>query len=316
MDLLTAIRAAHRAIRPHVPVTPLVRSAGLSERTGCDVWLKCEHLMPTGSFKLRGAVNAVRQAGGRGVVTASTGNHGQAMAMAGGLFGVPVTVVVAAGAAPGKLAAIRQLGARLVVVEGPTLGAELAARRLGAAEGLDYVSPYNDSRVVAGQGTLGMELVAQRPELDAVFVAVGGGGLAGGIGTALRGAGAGAGVVGCWPAASPSLLHAMAAGRVVPVAEADTLSDGTAGAIEEGALTVALCRTVIDETVEVTEAEIAAGLRLVAECDQWMVEGAAGVAVAGLLRRAAAYRGRSVAVVLCGRNIGLPLWLEAVARVR
>jgi len=188
--LINAITQAHAALRPQVPVSPLQQSGPLSRALGCTVLLKNEHLMPTGSFKIRGASNKIRllseEARLKGVTTASSGNHGQATVLAGSRFGVPVTVFVAASAAPPKIAAIRALGAELVVVDGPPVEAELLARRRAQEQGKVYISPYNDLDVIAGQGTLGVELVEQAPDLDAVFISVGGGGLISGVGTALK----------------------------------------------------------------------------------------------------------------------------------
>jgi threonine dehydratase len=236
-----------------------------------------------------------------------------ATARAGALAGVPVTVYVAKGSSPSKLAAIEALGAKLVVVDGAPIDAELAARRTAEAEGRTYVSPYNDLQVVAGQGTLGLELAERAPDLDAVFISVGGGGLIGGAGTALKAFAPNVRVVGVWPEHSPCMLRALEAGRIVPTQEQPTLSDATAGAIEDGSVTFRLCQAAIDERITVTEPEIARAMRRVAASDGWMVEGAAGVALAGLIQRADAWQGRKVAVVLCGRNVGLETYLAALA---
>lgn len=316
-SLFERIMQAHAAIRPQVPVTPLERSAVLSGRLGCEVLLKCEHLQPTGSFKVRGATNKIRllaaEARRAGVITASTGNHGQAVARAGALAGVPVTVFVAASTVRSKMDAIRQLGADLSIVDGNPLDAELTARRLATEQGKTYVAPYNDPDVVAGQGTLGMELSEQAPQLDAVFISVGGGGLIGGAGTALKHLNPNTRVVGVWPENSPCLLRALEAGHLFEVPESPTLSDGTAGGIEPGSVTFPICQSVIDTRITVSEAEIAAAMRDVAASDHWIVEGAAGVALAGLVKAASAWRGRRVAVVLCGRNIALETFLGAIA---
>lgn len=316
MDLYQDILEAHRAIRPQVAVTPLQHSSILSAAFGCNVLLKHESMQPTGSFKLRGATNKIRRLAQRGVttvLTASTGNHGLAVARAGGLAGVAVTVYVADSAAPTKLAGIRALGAELVVIEGTPLDAELAARRTADEQGLPYISPYNDLDVVAGQGTLGVELLEQEPGLDAVFIAVGAGGLIGGTGTSIKAIDPRVKVVGVWPEASPCMLRALEAGRIVPCEEYDTLSDATAGAIEPGSVTFRICQSVIDETVVVSEKEIATAMRMLAEKEHLMIEGAAGVALAGLARQAKAYEGQTVAVVLCGRNIGLEAFIAAVS---
>jgi threonine dehydratase len=310
---------AHDGIRPAVPVTSLEHSSFFSAMTECDVWLKTEHLMPTGSFKVRGSANKIRALGPAaraGVITASTGNHGLGVARAGALAGVGVTVYVSDTAVASKVAAIRSLGAEVVVFDGPPLASEIEARRQSELRGKPYVAPYNDLDTMAGQGTIGVELAEQAPDLDAVFVCVGGGGLIGGIGTALKKLSQQTRVVGVSPAASRCMLDSLLAGRIVETPEYETLSDGSAGAVEPGSVTFPVCQEVIDETVTVSEDEIARAMRLVAEGERWMVEGSAGVAVAGLLQTAAVYRGKKVAVVLCGRNVGLETFLSAMARAR
>jgi threonine dehydratase len=317
--LFDRILEADVGIRPQVPVSPLDVSPALSAALGCQVLLKCEHLQPTGSFKVRGAANKVHMlddaARRAGVITASTGNHGQGVARAGALAGVQVTVYVGSGTAPQKMTAIRALGAEVVVIEGPPIEAELEARRQSELQGKTYISPYNDLEVVAGQGTIGVELARQAPELAAVFVAVGGGGLISGIGTALKRLNPGVRIVGVWPENSPCMLEALKAGSIVDTVEYPTLSDATAGAVETGSVTFPLCSAVIDESITVTEAEIAAAMRTIAQTDRWMIEGAAGVAVAGLLKSAHAWPGRKVAAIVCGRNIALDKFLHAVGSV-
>ena len=317
-DLFSRILEASTAIRPQVSVTPLEPSSRLSAQVGCQVLLKYEHMQPTGSFKIRGATNKVRLLDGpsrkAGVLTASTGNHGQAVARAGALAGVPVKVYVSNVAVRTKLAGIRSRGAQLVVIDGPPLEAELAARRKAEADGLVYISPYNDLDVIAGQGTLGVELLKQAPDLDAVFIAVGAGGLIGGTGSAIKALNPRIQVVGVWPEASPCMLRALEAGRIIPVDEHETLSDGTLGAIEPGSATFPICQSVIDAKVVVSEAEIAAAMSALVESEDLMVEGAAGVALAGLIQSSQAYRGRKVAVVLCGRNIGPQAFMAAIGR--
>jgi threonine dehydratase len=314
--LFDRILEADVGIRPQVPVTPLDLSPALSASLGCEVLLKCEHLQPTGSFKVRGAANKVHMldeaARRAGVITASTGNHGQGVARAGALAGVAVSVYVGSGTAPQKMAAIRALGAQVVVIDGPPIDAELEARRQAEIQGKTYISPYNDLDVVAGQGTIGVELARQARELGAVFVSVGGGGLISGIGTALKRLSPHTRVIGVWPENSPCMLAALQAGTIVDAVEYPTLSDATAGAVEAGSVTFPICRDVIDETLTVTESEIASAMRSVAQTDRWMIEGAAGVAVAGLVKSAAAWQGRKVAAVICGRNIALDKFLHAV----
>jgi threonine dehydratase len=315
-ELFSRILEASAAIYPQVTVTELQESRLISAQLDCHVLLKYEHMQPTGSFKIRGATNKVRLLDGpsrrAGVLAASTGNHGVAVARAGALAGVPVRVYVSSATVPTKLAGIRAFGAEVVVVDGPPLEAELAARRKAESDGLVYISPYNDLDVIAGQGTLGVELLKQEPGLDAVFITVGAGGLIGGTGSAIKALNPQVEVIGVWPEASPCLLRALEAGRIIPVEEQETLSDGTVGAVEPGSATFPICQAVIDARVVVSEAEIAAALLRLAETEHLMVEGAAGVALAGLLKCAQAYRGRKVAVVLCGRNIAPQAFITAI----
>lgn len=314
--LYDAISEAHKALRPAVAVTPLTYSAGLSAMTGCEVYLKCEHLQHTGSFKFRGGSNKIRllpEAQRQlGVITASSGNHGQGLALAGKVLGVPVTVYTTTSASAYKLDAIRALGAEVVSLDLDPLSVELEAARQAAIQGKPFVSPYNDPEIIAGQGTIGVELFEQAPDLDAVFVAVGGGGMVSGIGAALRALNPNAEIIGCWPANAPTMQRSLEADEIIEMEEDDTISDGTAGGIEPGSITFPLCQTLLSRTVLVSEEEIKAAMRDVASCERWIIEGAAGVAVASMKKLAKEYRGKRVAVVICGRNILLEKFLGAV----
>lgn len=316
-SLQQAITEAHTALRPQVAVTPLTLSSRLSALSGCEVYLKCEHLQHTGSFKYRGASNKLRLLDPaqrqRGVITASSGNHGQGLALAGQALGVPVSVYTTTQASSYKLEAMRALGAEVVSLDLDPLGAELEAGRQAQLQGKPYVSPYNDYQIIAGQGTVGMELFEQQPELDAVFVAVGGGGLISGIAAALHGLSAKTRIIGCWPANSAALHASLAAGRIIEVDEQETISDGTAGGVEPDSVTLGLCQRLLSQRVLVSEVQIKDAMREVAASERWIIEGAAGVAMAGMLALAEEYRGKKVAVVLCGRNIVLEKYLEAIA---
>ncbi|EOF8196665.1 threonine/serine dehydratase [Yersinia enterocolitica] len=315
--LFDAIKEAHQALRPQVRVTPLEYSPLLSQHSGCEIYLKCEHLQHTGSFKFRGASNKLRlltdEQRQRGVITASTGNHGQAMALAGKLAGVKATIYAPEQAAAIKLEAIRALGGEVELIPGDALNAELAADSAAQQQGKIYISPYNDRQIIAGQGTCGMEVVEQQPDLDAVFVAVGGGGLISGIATVLKKLSDKTQIIGCWPANATSMYTSLVNGKIQEVAEQETLSDGTAGGVEPGAITFALCQQLIDQKVLVSEQEIKDAMRLIAHTDRWMIEGAAGVALAAALKQAPLWQGKKVAVVLCGKNIVLKKYLGAVS---
>ncbi|MGE4800292.1 threonine/serine dehydratase [Yersinia hibernica] len=316
--LFDAIKEAHQVLRPQVRVTPLEYSPLLSQHSGCEIYLKCEHLQHTGSFKFRGASNKLRlltdEQRQRGVITASTGNHGQAMALAGKLAGVKSTIYAPEQAAAIKLDVIRALGGEVELIPGDALNAELAADRAAQLQGKIYISPYNDSQIIAGQGTCGMEMVEQQPDLDAVFVAVGGGGLISGIATVLKKLSDKTQIIGCWPANATSMYTSLENGQIQEVAEQETLSDGTAGGVEPGAITFSLCQQLIDQKVLVSEPEIKDAMRLIARTDRWMIEGAAGVALAAALKLAPHWQGKKVAVVLCGKNIVLEKYLGAVSK--
>jgi len=315
-DLFDRIMEAHTGIRPQVLVTPLDYSVKLSQAIGAEVLLKLDHLQPTGSFKARGSANKIRVLGeaakATGVITASTGNHGQGVARACHLAGVAATVYVCTTTPPAKIRAIQSWGAEVVVFDGPALGAELEARRQAGLQNKPYVPPYNDFDIMAGQGTMGVELCEQAPDLDAVFVCVGGGGLAGGLGTAVKRLSPKTRVVGVWPKASTCMLDSIRAGHIVETPEFDTLSEASMGAIEPGSVTFAVCQQVIDDTLTVSEVEIARAMRAIAESDRWMVEGTAGVALAGLIQVADAWQGKKVAIIVCGRNIALDTFMGAM----
>ncbi|WP_312946170.1 threonine/serine dehydratase [Superficieibacter sp.] len=315
--ILTDCYDAHQAIRPQVAVTPLLFSPGFSKQLNSEVWFKAEHLQHTGSFKFRGASNKLRlldeDCRARGVITASSGNHGQGMALAGQLNDVPVTVYASESASSLKLSAIRAWGAKVITLDTDPLSVEIAAAAAARQEGKIFVSPYNDKDVIAGQGTIALEMLEQQPELDAVFVAVGGGGLISGIGAVLKNLSPHTKVIGCWPEASPAMYASLQAQHIVEVEESETLSDGTAGGLEPGSITFPLCMQVIDECVLVSEAEIRQAMREIARSERWMIEGAAGVAVAALLKQASVWKGKRVAVVLCGRNIMLEKFIGAVS---
>jgi threonine dehydratase len=316
MTLNDRIAAAAKRIGPHVRETPLLWSSGLSELVGTRVFLKLENLQVTGSFKARGALNKVlgltAEERARGVVTASSGNHGVAVANAGRQAGIVPTVFLPTNAAPNKIAKIKKLGA-VVEFFGDDSGlTELHARSVAERTGQVYVSPYNDLDVVAGQGTIGLEMMAQCPTLGAVVVAVGGGGLIGGIASYCKAQRPDLLVIGSSPANSCVMAESVRQGGILDLPSLPTLSDGTAGGVEPGAVTFALCRDLVDRYDLPSEVEIAAGMRLLFAEERLACEGAAGVALATAIRVAAQLRDRDVAVVLCGGNVDVETWCQVM----
>jgi threonine dehydratase len=243
-------------------------------------------------------------------VTASSGNHGAAISQALAALGGRGVVFVPENVSPAKLAAIRDHGAEVRLFGTDSGLCEIEARRYAGEQGLPYISPYNDPDIIAGQGTVGLEIARQIESAapggpDAVLVALGGGGLIAGIGGYLKAIGRRVEMVACSPENSAVMHHSIAAGRVLEMDSKPTLSDGTAGGVEPGAMTLDLCRALVDHRVLVSEDEIAAAMRLVIGRHHTLIEGAAGVAVAACLKEKERYSGRRVVIVLCGANIGL-----------
>ena len=311
------VTAAAERISAHIRRTPVERSPALEGSSGARVWLKLENLQETGSFKLRGAYHKLltltEEERGRGVVAASTGNHGAGVAAAASSLGVEATIYAPLTAEPGKLEGIRQRGASVKQVGQDCLEAESAARQEAEASGRSYVSPYNDPDVVSGQGTLGWELLEDIAELDAVFIAVGGGGLIGGVGSYLKSVRPDVEVIACSPENSCVMHQSLEAGELLDLPSLPTLSDGTAGGVEPGSITFELCQGCVDRSVTVTEEEIASAMKAVISAHHTCIEGAAGVAAAAFLRDPERYSGMNVAVVLCGANASLEVLREVLS---
>ena len=314
MDLKDDVLAAEARIRPHIretPVEPASLLAGAGAGPGGPgaerAWLKLENLQATGSFKLRGAMNRLLSMAPRererGVVAASSGNHGAAVACGLRALGMKGIVFVPENASPAKVANIRAYGAEVRMHATDSGFTEIFARRFAGENGMVYVSPYNDPVIVAGQGTLGVELGRQVADIDTLYVALGGGGLISGIAGYLKAIGRRVDVVACSPENSAVMHHSVRAGRILEMESKPTLSDATAGAVEQGAITLDLCRRLVDRYLLVSEEEIAEAMRRVIDRHHTLVEGAAGVAVAGYLKDRERRPGAGSVIVLCGANI-------------
>jgi threonine dehydratase len=298
------IEAAARLIRPYVEPTPLRRSDALSQAAQANVFCKLENFAPTGSFKVRGALNKLLtlspEERARGVVAASTGNHGAAVAYALSLLGAAGIIFVPEGAQASKVERIKRLGGDVRYAGRESGATEQHARAYAHEHGLAYVSPYNDWDVVAGQGTIGLEVLDELPSVDVLIASLGGGGLVGGTAAYLKSKKPAVRVVAASPRNSAAMIASLKAGRIVEVEHLPTLSDGTAGGLEPGALTFDLCRQVVDECVLVDEVEIAQEMAAFARSEGVLVEGAAAVAIAALRR--VQVPGLDVVVLICGGN--------------
>jgi threonine dehydratase len=294
-----------------------VHSPQFSAATGADIYFKQENLQYTGSFKLRGAFNrlmtlsdAEREAG---CVAASSGNHGAALSYAMKELGVRGVVFVPQNTSDVKVAAIRAYGTEVRFFGSDGLHTEIHARNYAKDQRMLYLSPYNDLEVIAGQGSCGVEITEQIPNLDAVFVAVGGGGLISGLGSVIRDACPGARIIACQPANSAVMAESIRAGRIVQAESKATLSDGTAGGIEDDAITFELCRELVDEFVLVDENEIKLAMQRYMDTEHQLIEGAAGVAIAGFLSTADRFRGKKLVIVICGANISRRVLASVIA---
>ena len=303
--------AAEARIRPHIRETPVEESPVLGRASGARVFLKLENFQLTGSFKLRGAMSKLlaltpeqRQ---RGVVAASSGNFGAAVAHGVQVLGVRGVVFVPADASPAKVDAIRERGVEVRQEGEDCVIAEARARQFGIDHGLTYLSPYNDPQVVGGQGTIGVELARQLDGIDTVYIALGGGGLISGVAGYLKSLNDSVEIVACSPERSKVMHESVVAGKILDLESQPTLSDGTAGGVEPGAITLELCQQLVDRYLLVSEDAIRDAMRRVIGHHHVMIEGAAGVAVAGFLqdaeRRSEQLADRRVVIVLCGANI-------------
>ncbi|MGQ0548872.1 MAG: threonine ammonia-lyase [Armatimonadota bacterium] len=304
---LDAIRSARARIADRVHRTPMFSSRTLSAMLGARVFLKAENLQKTGSFKPRGATNAVRllgqQARARGVVTISAGNHAQAVAYAAAPEGLRCVVVMPTSAVPGKVTACRAFGAE-VVLHGTTAREAFAHfEDLQRREGLIPVHPFDDPDVIAGAGTVGLEILEDVPGASLVVVPIGGGGLIGGIASALRGMGSRARIVGVEPVGSNAMRAALDAGRPVAIERIDSIADGL-GAPAVSTRTLDLARRLVDDVVTVPDADIAAALRLLLERTKLLVEPAGAAGLAALLGGRVRGTG-SIVIVLSGGNADL-----------
>lgn len=308
--------AASERVTDQIERTALVRSDAFSESMAANIYFKLESLQTTGSFKLRGATNRLMTLSeadrAKGCVAASSGNHGAAVACAMQKLGTRGVIFVPEQTSAAKTDKIKSYDGDVQYFGTDGLDTEQHAREYAAQNGMLYLSPYNDEQVIAGQGTCGIEMLEQLPDMHAVFIAVGGGGLIGGVGAVLKAHNPDIRIYGCQPGASAVMAHSVAAGEILDLPSDPTLSDGTAGGIEAGAITFELNRAVVDEWVLVDEDQIATAMRRYMTEEGQTIEGAAGVAIAAMIQRREEIAGKNVVVVVCGSNVSD----ETLERVR
>ena len=312
---LADVEAAAARLKGQIVDTPFLHSATLSEMAGCELWLKFENLQYTAAFKERGAYNRLvtlpAEAQRRGVIAMSAGNHAQGVAYHGRRLGIPATIVMPEPTPFSKIENTRRLGARVVLAGGAVDEAAGHALELAVREGLTFVHPFDDPLIVAGQGTVALEMLRDRPDLDAILVPIGGGGLIGGIAVAARAMRPDIRIVGIEAELYPSVRRLL--DGQPPPRGGPTIAEGIA-VKAPGQLTMRLIRELVDDVLLVDEASIEAAVLAFLEIEKTVVEGAGAVGLAALLREPDRFRGQRVALVLSGGNIDSRLLSACILR--
>lgn len=303
------ILAAKNRINPYVYETPLIFSEALSRITNAKVYLKCENLQPTGSFKIRGAFNKLLSlsspARKQGVVTASSGNHGAAVAYGLKKLNIPGIIFVPENTSKVKIENIRNYDATLNFYARDCMQTEMHALNYAKENKMNYISPYDDLEVIAGQGSAAVEIIAQLDDIDTIFVPIGGGGLIAGIASYVKSISPKTQIIGCMPENSPVMYESIKAGKIVEMPTLPTLSDATAGGIIPEAVTFDLCQQYVDDYILTSEQEIAEAIISLLKNQRLLAEGASGVALGAFLKNAEKFCDKTVVIVLSGGNINI-----------
>ncbi len=308
-DFKRKVLDAKQRITPYVRETPLDYSLPLSKLTHTHCYLKCENLQYTGSFKTRGALNTLLsltpEQKQRGVVTASSGNHGAAVAFGLKQLAIPGIIFVPEHVSSTKVDNIHNYEIPLQFYGTDCVQAELRALDYAKQHQMTYISPYNNEQVIAGQGTIALELSQQLQQIDIILVPVGGGGLISGIAGFIKSYSPETKIIGCLPEHSPVMAESIKAGAILEMNTLPTLSDATAGGIEPDAITFSMCQQWVDDFIMVSELEIKNALTTLIKTQHLLIEGASAVALASLIKQAEQFTGKNVVVILSGANISL-----------
>lgn len=315
MISMELLRDARCVLSPVINLTPMIPAKGFVP--DCRFYLKADCLQKTGAFKLRGAYYKLStltdEEKARGVIACSAGNHAQGVAFAARDMGIPATICIPAGAPLSKIEATRSYGANIVLVPGVYDDAHAEAVRLRDEQGLTFIHPFDDERVMAGQGTIGLEIAEQLPDVDAVLVPIGGGGLIAGVASALRQLKPACRIIGVQAAGAASMADSLRAGHILTLPEVHTVADGIQ-VKTPGEKTFAICREAVDEVVTVGEAEIASAILTVLERQKLMVEGAGAVGVAAAMYGELDLRGKTVCALLSGGNLDVTMLERIITR--
>lgn len=315
MISMELLRDARCVLSPVINLTPMIPAKGFVP--DCRFYLKADCLQKTGAFKLRGAYYKLStltdEEKVRGVIACSAGNHAQGVAFAARDMGIPATICIPAGAPLSKIEATRSYGANVVLVPGVYDDAHAEAVRLRDEQGLTFIHPFDDERVMAGQGTIGLEIAEQLPDVDVVLVPIGGGGLIAGVASALRQLKPACRIIGVQAAGAASMADSLRAGHILTLPEVHTVADGIQ-VKTPGEKTFAICREAVDEVVTVGEAEIASAILTVLERQKLMVEGAGAVGVAVAMYGELDLRGKTVCALLSGGNLDVTMLERIITR--
>lgn len=312
---LQEIYAARKRIDGWVRKTPLEYFPFLSKLCKGEVWLKLENQQLTSSYKIRGALNKLFQISDevkeRGVVTASSGNHAQGVGYAAHVLGFDATIVVPRNTPKTKLEAIKQYEVELIVHGEDIIEAERLAQKIEQEKGQIYVSSYNDLDIIAGAGTIGLEMIEEKPDLDSVLVPVGGGGLISGVGCVFKEAGGEVEVVGVQSIASPVMFESIKKGHIIDMKVEESIAEGVWGGIEKGSITFNLCCDLVDDFILVHEKTIKDAIKLLIDSLHQVVEGAGAIGVAAIMENPERFSDHKVGVVVSGGNLDFGLLRKA-----
>ncbi len=313
INVTEEVLEAEKRIRAYIRETPLEYSPHLSKMGNCEVFLKMENVQLTGSFKARGAMNKLLSLPkDTDVTTASSGNHGLAVAYALRKVGGTGTIYLPTTTAQVKIDRLRNYDIQLEFVGTDCVEAEIFARKIADREEKTFISPYNDLKIIGGQGTIAIELSKQLAKIDVVLVTIGGGGLISGIAGYLKDINPRVEIVGCLPLNSAVMYESIKAGMIIDMESKPTLSDGSAGGIEPNAITFRLCQRYVDHYILVNEEEIANAVIVMLEKHHMVVEGAAGVTVAAYMKEKNSFEGKNVVLIICGGNISIQQLKEII----
>ena len=309
---------ARRVVGRHLPRTPLVRSEALSQRLGCEAYVKCENLLPTGAFKVRGGINLIsrlsREERERGVITASTGNHGQSVAYASSIFGVKATIYVPKNTSPLKVEAMRRFGATVKLYGSDFDEARVKAEEEAERKGLRYVHPANEPLLIAGVGTLYLEVMEDLPDVDVIIVPIGVGSGASAACIVAKSINPRVEVIGVQAERAPAVYLSWKEGRIVETPSADTFAEGLATRVPFQ-LTLGIINELIDDIVLVSEEEMKRAILTLLETVHQLAEGAGAASTAAAFRIKDRIRGKRVVLILTGGNLPLQTLREIIMEV-